>query len=88
MLDDPQRNLDHTAESKLRQRFAEQSEFFWNQLSERCEEAQPIAAIGILNPSNEGDLLIFGYGSLYEQTKLLATVLKQLKAKMMAELDA
>lgn len=87
MLDDPQKNLDSSRESDTRDIFAEQSEFYWNQLSECCEQTKPVAAIGIVNP-DDTNFLIFGYGSIYEQTKLLAAVLRQLKSKIAEELDA
>lgn len=88
MLGDPQTDPENVQNPNIRQIFEQQSEFYWNSLSKCCEETKPIAAIGIVNQSSGDNYLIFGYGSIYEQAKMLATVLNALKEQINKELEA
>lgn len=69
--------------------FEQQSQFYWDQLSTRCDEGGVQVAVAILIDPKLGpeQPIAFARGSHYEQAKLLAEILRRYKSQIAYELD-
>jgi hypothetical protein len=80
-----QRNAQEDARVEFEQRF----DFFMTQFRSVCEEAEvPIAIAIVVDAKNPTTPFIYNHGHIYDQASVLASILRDLKRKIMEEISA
>ena len=76
-------------QEELEQIFDKRFELFMSQLSERVEqEHAPVAIAIVVDPKYPTTPMVFKTGHIYDQARLVASVLKALRQEMDKELTA
>lgn len=81
---------DDNSEQDTQDRFEERCDLYMNQFRICCDEQKVKVAIAVVVDPEIGEdtPLVFARGHIYEQARVLSTMLRQIKMQMAKELDA
>ena len=89
-VEKPQENAaEKTQQIDARVEFEQRFDFFMTQFRTVCEEAKaPIAIAIVVDTENPTTPFIYNHGHIYDQASILASVLRNLKRKIIEDISA
>jgi hypothetical protein len=81
--------VEETPQIDARVEFEQRFDFFMTQFRTLCEEAKvPIAIAIVVDAQNPTTPFIYNHGHIYDQASVLASVLRDLKHKIIEDISA